>query len=65
MNILVLVDIQNDFVNGSLGVGIDKWNEAYEHLKVAYERLNPDMLVVTKDMHPANFCNRFKPLNNR
>jgi nicotinamidase/pyrazinamidase len=56
MNILVLVDIQNDFVNGSLGVGIDKWNEAYEHLKVAYERLNPDMLVVTKDMHPANHC---------
>ena len=56
MNILVLVDMQNDFINGSLGVGYDKWNDAFDKLKIAYERLNPDMLVVTKDMHPINHC---------
>jgi nicotinamidase-related amidase len=45
MNILVLVDMQNDFINGSLGVGHEKWDEAFGKLKVAYDRLNPDMIV--------------------
>jgi nicotinamidase/pyrazinamidase len=62
MNILVLVDMQNDFINGSLGVGHEKWDEAFGKLKVAYDRLNPDMIVVTKDMHPADHCS-FKEQN--
>jgi nicotinamidase/pyrazinamidase len=62
MNILVLVDVQNDFINGSLGVGYDKWDEAFNKLKIAQERINPDMIIATKDMHPTNHCS-FKEQN--
>lgn len=56
MNILVLVDMQNDFINGSMGVGYDKWTDALEKVKIAIDRINPDMFIATKDMHPADHC---------
>lgn len=62
MNILVLVDCQNDFVNGSMGVGNAAWDKAFESIKVTVDRLQPDMVIATKDMHPANHCS-FKDQN--
>ena len=28
MKVLAIIDAQKDFINGSMGVGLDKWNPA-------------------------------------
>lgn len=54
--ILVLVDCQNDFIDGSLGVGYNKWQKAYAVIEDAIKNGNYDKIVTTKDWHPASHC---------
>ena len=54
MQVLVLVDIQNDFINGSLGVGKRKFNVAFNNIKSIFK--DYDYYVVTKDWHPKDHC---------
>ena len=54
MKVLVLVDIQNDFINGSLGVGKRKFNVAFNNIKSIFK--DYDYYVVTKDWHPKDHC---------
>lgn len=56
MNIVVLVDCQNDFIDGSLGVGYDKWAKAYDSILTTVNKVKPEILLATKDMHPVDHC---------
>jgi nicotinamidase/pyrazinamidase len=53
---LVIVDFQNDFCGGSLGVGHDKWTPACEYIHDWVKANSPDKIVFTQDWHPANHC---------
>ena len=53
--IVALIDCQNDFIDGSLGVGYEKWSKAYEY--IANELLKDATDVIfTQDYHPVNHC---------
>lgn len=58
--VLAFVDVQNDFIDGSLAVGYDKWQKAYENIKKLMESQDFDAFVFTRDNHPENHCS-FKP----
>ena len=53
--IVALIDCQNDFIDGSLGVGYGKWEKAYKYIE---EKLLPDAtdVIFTQDFHPLNHC---------
>lgn len=57
-NIVALIDCQNDFIDGSLGVGYDKWAKAYEYIENLLENLDYEKydLIFTKDNHPSYHC---------
>ncbi|MCR5218965.1 isochorismatase family protein [Treponema sp.] len=55
-NILAFVDVQNDFIDGSLAVGYDNWSKAYENLEKFMESKKFDTYIFTRDNHPANHC---------
>ena len=53
--IVALIDCQNDFIDGSLAVGYDKWSNAYNY--IASKLLTEASEVIfTKDSHPVNHC---------
>ncbi len=52
--ILAFVDVQNDFIDGSLAVGYEKWAKAYEKLESFMGTGFFDTFVFTRDNHPAN-----------
>lgn len=54
--ILAFVDVQNDFIDGSLAVGYDNWNKAYENIEKLMASQKFDTFVFTRDNHPANHC---------
>lgn len=54
--ILAFVDVQNDFIDGSLAVGYEKWAVAYENIEKLMESDTFDTFVFTRDNHPANHC---------
>ncbi|MEE3484058.1 MAG: NAD(+) synthase [Bacteroidales bacterium] len=54
--VLAIVDAQNDFIDGSLGVGIEKWNQAKKHILNLIQQENYDEIIFTKDCHPTNHC---------
>lgn len=56
MNALVIVDPQNDFINGSLAVpGAEKAiNNTIEFIKKHKEDL--DYIAITADWHPYDHC---------
>jgi len=56
MKILALIDPQNDFVDGALAVGYDKWAPACEYIKGLLENGGYDKVIMTKDWHPADHC---------
>ncbi|MBO4605085.1 MAG: isochorismatase family protein [Bacteroidales bacterium] len=56
MKILALIDPQNDFVDGSLGVGYAKWVTALQYIKGLLQDGGYDKVVMTKDWHPADHC---------
>jgi nicotinamidase/pyrazinamidase len=57
MRALIVVDVQNDFIpGGALGVtGGDKIVPVVNKYVEEFERLG-DLIVYTKDWHPANHC---------
>ena len=59
--VVALIDCQNDFIDGALGVGYDKWAKAYSYIE---EKLLNGVteLIFTQDYHPVNHCS-FKPQN--
>lgn len=56
MKVLAIVDPQNDFIDGSLSVGMDKWLTAYPVIENLLESGGYDRVVMTKDWHPVNHC---------
>ena len=54
--IIVIVDMQNDFIDGSLGVSYAKWAGALEYIKGLLADGGYDKVVMTKDWHPADHC---------
>lgn len=54
--VLAIVDAQNDFIDGSLGVGVERWSIAKKNIMELIRKENYDRIVFTKDWHPANHC---------
>ena len=52
--ILAFVDVQNDFIDGSLAVGYENWAKAYENIESLKASGNFDTFVFTRDNHPVN-----------
>lgn len=59
MKALALIDCQNGFIDGNLGIGYDKFKPVMENIQ---DELNKDyeLVTFTKDWHPENHCS-FKP----
>ena len=54
---MAFIDCQNDFIDGALGVGYQKWADAYNYME--QELLDKDKFdefVFTLDSHPKNHC---------
>lgn len=62
MKVLAIIDAQKDFINGSMGVGLDKWNPAKAEILKLIETENYDGFIYTQDWHPENHCS-FKEQN--
>ena len=62
MKVLAIIDAQKDFINGSMGVGLDKWNPAKAEILKLIEKENYDGFIYTQDWHPENHCS-FKEQN--
>lgn len=56
MKILVIIDAQKDFIDGSLGVGLEKWNKAKAEILSLIKAEKYDKVIYTKDWHPTNHC---------
>lgn len=56
IKVLAIVDPQNDFIDGSLAVGTDKWQQAFPVIEKLLEEGGYDKVVMTKDWHPENHC---------
>ncbi|MCQ2209507.1 MAG: NAD(+) synthase [Paludibacteraceae bacterium] len=54
--VLTIVDAQNDFIDGSLGVGLEKWNEAKKNILSLIQKEKYDGVIFTKDWHPTKHC---------
>ena len=54
--ILAFVDVQNDFIDGSLGVTYEKWADAYKNIEKLMNSQNFDAYIFTRDNHPASHC---------
>lgn len=52
MKALAIIDAQNDFINGNLGVGLNKWNPAKNEILKLINSGKYDVLIYTKDWHP-------------
>ncbi|MBR5695997.1 MAG: NAD(+) synthase [Paludibacteraceae bacterium] len=54
--VLAIIDAQNDFIDGSMGVGVEKWNKAKKAIFDLVKGEDYDQIIFTKDWHPANHC---------
>lgn len=54
MKALALIDIQNDFIDGSLGVGPNAFAKPFETIRNDFD--NYDIYLVTRDCHPIDHC---------
>lgn len=54
--ILAFVDIQNDFIDGSLAVGYDNWAKACSEIETLKNSEKFDTYIFTRDNHPVNHC---------
>lgn len=54
--ILAFVDVQNDFIDGSLAVGYENWAKAYDKIEEFMKSNSFDTYIFTRDNHPANHC---------
>lgn len=56
MKILAIVDAQTDFINGSLAVGYEPWQNAKAEIIKLSQINNYDWVIFTRDWHPSNHC---------
>ena len=63
MKAIALIDLQNDFIDGSLAVGSDKFYKAWENTLNLIKKEKFDVVLATMDYHPANHCS-FKANSN-
>jgi nicotinamidase/pyrazinamidase len=56
MKAVALIDLQNDFIDGSMGVGSDKFYKAWDNIINLIKREKPDLILATMDYHPENHC---------
>ncbi len=56
MKVLAIIDAQKDFIDGSMGVGLDKWNPAKAEILKLIESEHYDGYIYTQDWHPENHC---------
>jgi len=54
MKVLAIIDAQKDFIDGSMGVGLDKWNPAKAEILKLIESENYDGYIYTQDWHPQD-----------
>lgn len=54
--VLAIIDAQNDFIDGTMGVGIEKWKKAKAAIVDLIKKEKYDSIVFTKDWHPTNHC---------
>lgn len=54
--VLVIVDAQKDFIDGSMGVGVDKWDKAKVNIIDMIRDKDCCSVIFTKDMHPVHHC---------
>ena len=54
--VLAIIDAQNDFIDGSMGVGTEKWNKAKKAIFDLVKQEDYDKIIFTKDWHPTNHC---------
>ncbi|MCQ2966614.1 MAG: isochorismatase family protein [Alphaproteobacteria bacterium] len=54
--VLAIIDPQNDFITGSLAVGLDQWNKAYSEIEKLVCSNKYSIIFVTKDVHPVTHC---------
>lgn len=57
MNVLVVVDMQNDFINGALGTAEARTIVPNVKAKIAQAVENGDLIVYTRDTHFDNYLN--------
>lgn len=55
MKSLALIDCQNGFVDGNLGIGYDKFKPVLENIQKELEK-DYELFIFTKDWHPVNHC---------
>lgn len=53
---LAIIDCQNDFIDGSMGVGLEKWKPAKNEIYSLINTGDYENLIFTTDDHPANHC---------
>lgn len=56
MKVLAIVDAQTDFINGSLAVGLEPWQNAKAEIIKLSQTNNYDWVIFTRDWHPSNHC---------
>ena len=54
--IIAFVDVQNDFIDGSLAVGYSNWEKAYRNIEALMSSQEFDSYIFTRDNHPVNHC---------
>lgn len=53
---LAIIDCQNDFIDGSMGVGLEKWKPVKDEIFSLIHTGDYESLIFTKDDHPENHC---------
>ena len=56
MKALALIDLQNDFIDGSLAVGSEKFYASWENTKKLAANEKFDFVLATMDYHPQKHC---------
>lgn len=56
MKVLAIIDAQTDFINGSLAVGLEPWQNAKAEIIKLSQTNNYDWVIFTRDWHPSNHC---------
>jgi len=53
---IALIDLQNDFIDGALGVGNSAFYNAWENTMKLIKKEKFDVILTTMDFHPKNHC---------
>ena len=56
MKAICFIDLQNDFIDGSMGVGSEKFAKAWDNTLKLIEHEKFEVFLATMDFHPKNHC---------